>query len=130
MTECLPATDITLAEMRLAGPGNGVCVGLPVSGVDVRISAVDRLGVATGPLSQEPGTTGEIVLRAAHMKARYDRAWVLQEASARPRGWHRDRKRVRALSPTHLSQARTHAGHCSACHPLCPRAAHARHALL
>ena len=36
MTEALPVTDITLAEIDAAGPGNGVCVGRPLPGVDVR----------------------------------------------------------------------------------------------
>ena len=35
MTEALPVTDITLAEIDAAGPGNGVCVGRPLPGVDV-----------------------------------------------------------------------------------------------
>jgi acyl-coenzyme A synthetase/AMP-(fatty) acid ligase len=89
MTECLPVTDISLPQMRAAGPGNGVCVGWPVPGVTVRISALDAAGVAVGELCADPGVTGEIVVQAPHAKARYDRLWVTQAASAHPAGWHR-----------------------------------------
>ena len=34
MTEALPVTDVSLAEIDAAGPGNGVCVGRPLPGVD------------------------------------------------------------------------------------------------
>ena len=44
MTEALPVTDISLAEIDAAGPGNGVCVGRPLPGVEVGVSplAPDR----------------------------------------------------------------------------------------
>ena len=42
MTEVLPVTDITLAEIEAAGPGNGVCVGRPVAGVEVALAPARR----------------------------------------------------------------------------------------
>ena len=42
MTEVLPVTDIDLSEIEAAGPGNGVCVGRPLPGVEVRLSPLDR----------------------------------------------------------------------------------------
>ena len=33
MTEALPVTDISLAQIEAAGVGNGVCVGQPLPGV-------------------------------------------------------------------------------------------------
>jgi olefin beta-lactone synthetase len=89
MTEVLPVTDVSVAEIDAAGPGDGVLVGRPVPGVEVRISAVDASGLAVGELTDEPGVLGEIVVRAAHQKDRYDRLWATQRASAREPGWHR-----------------------------------------
>jgi olefin beta-lactone synthetase len=89
MTEVLPVTDVSVGEIDEAGPGDGVLVGRPVPGVEVRVSAVDADGVASGPLTVEPGVLGEIVVRAAHQKDRYDRLWATQRASAREPGWHR-----------------------------------------
>lgn len=93
MTECLPATDITLEQMRAAGPGNGVCVGWPVPGLALAISALDQQGRAVGELSTQPEVTGEICVHAPHVKQAYDRLWVTQsQASASGlgrTGWHR-----------------------------------------
>ena len=89
MTEALPVADISLPEIERAGPGNGVCVGRPRPGVAVRVSALDRLGRAEGALTTAPGVTGEICVAAAHVKLRYDRLWVTEQASARNPGWHR-----------------------------------------
>lgn len=89
MTEVLPVTDVSIAEIDAAGEGDGVLVGRPLPGVEVRISAVDSDGLATGPLSSEPGILGEVVVRAGHGKDRYDRLWATQRASARDAGWHR-----------------------------------------
>ncbi len=93
MTEALPLTDIDLAGIDAAGPGNGVCVGRPVPGVHV---ALAPLSTATGlplpslpPLTAEAGVTGEICVRAAHVKDRYDALWATQRASAAYPGWHR-----------------------------------------
>lgn len=89
MTEVLPVADIGLKEMEAAGQGNGTCVGHPVPEVTVRISALNAHGDATGEMSQTPGITGEVCVRAAHMKQRYDRLWVTERAASRDAGWHR-----------------------------------------
>ena len=89
MTEVLPATDISLAEIEAAGPGNGVCVGYPLPGVTVRVSALDALGRADGELTDVPHLTGEICIAAAHRKERYDRLWAVEQESSRNPGWHR-----------------------------------------
>lgn len=73
MTEVLPVTDVSAAEIAAAGPGDGVCVGRPLAGVDVRVD----------PLS------GEVCVRAAHVKDRYDALWATERAASRDPGWHR-----------------------------------------
>lgn len=73
MTEALPITDITLEELRDIGPGDGVCVGLPVAGVELRVDE----------------KTGEILVRGPHVKDRYDQLWATEHLSARDPGWHR-----------------------------------------
>ena len=89
MTEALPVCDISLPELGAAGPGNGVCVGHPLPGVQVRISRLDATGHAEGELTDEPGVTGEICIAAAHVKDRYDRLWATERLSSRTPGWHR-----------------------------------------
>jgi acyl-coenzyme A synthetase/AMP-(fatty) acid ligase len=83
MTEALPVTDIALDGIDAAGPGDGVCVGRPLPGVDVAVSPLSRDGAATGPLTRAPGVTGEISVAAPHVKDRYDQLWAVQRASAR-----------------------------------------------
>ncbi len=89
MTEALPVADISLAQIDAAGTGNGVCVGQPVSGVEVAISPLDDAGEATGALTRASEVTGEVCVRAAHVKDRYDRLWATEAASSRNPGWHR-----------------------------------------
>jgi acyl-CoA synthetase (AMP-forming)/AMP-acid ligase II len=89
MTEALPVTDVTIDEIVAAGPGDGVLVGRPLPGVEVRISAVDDTGAASGGLSDDSDVLGEIVVRAAHTKDHYDRLWATERASTREPGWHR-----------------------------------------
>jgi acyl-CoA synthetase (AMP-forming)/AMP-acid ligase II len=89
MTEVLPVCDVTIREIDAAGFGDGVLVGRPLPGVDVRISAVDADGAATGPLGDAPGILGEIAVRAPHLKDRYDRLWATERASRADPGWHR-----------------------------------------
>jgi olefin beta-lactone synthetase len=89
MTEVMPVTDISLGGIEEAGPGNGVCVGRPLPGVQVQISPLDTLGRATGELTDATELVGEICVAAAHVKDRYDRLWVTEAASARNPGWHR-----------------------------------------
>ena len=89
MTEALPVTDISLPEIEAAGPGNGVCVGRPLPGVDVTVSELSSLGAADGPLTAEAGSCGEVCVRADHLKDRYDALWAVQWSSSRNDGWHR-----------------------------------------
>ncbi|MEO6569922.1 MAG: alpha/beta fold hydrolase, partial [Ilumatobacteraceae bacterium] len=88
MTECLPVASIELAEIHIAGTGDGVCVGQPVDGVEVRIRPLDPSGSATGDLTSEPGVVGEIVVRAPHARAGYDRLWRTEFAASSDRGRH------------------------------------------
>ena len=89
MTESLLVTDVSLDELRSAGAGDGVCVGRPVSGARVAISALSPDGEATGEPGTEPDVTGEVLVSAPHVKERYDALWLTQDASARNPGWHR-----------------------------------------
>ncbi len=103
MTEALPVTDISLVQIKQAledagvqgqppaviGAGAGVCVGLPLAGAQLAIAALDEKGVAAETLSQQPAVTGEIVVRAAHVKDHYDGLWVTERLSTRNPGWHR-----------------------------------------
>ncbi|MGW6225932.1 alpha/beta fold hydrolase [Cellulosimicrobium cellulans] len=94
MTECLLVTDVTLDGIRdaAAAPDAGVCVGRSVPGAEVLVSALDDDGAATGTPSAAPGVLGEVLVRAAHLKERYDRLWLTDQAAERgtpPGRWHR-----------------------------------------
>lgn len=95
MTECLPVADITLDELddlpAEAATVEGVCVGRPVEGVEAAIAPLpDQPDGQDGPLTTTPGITGEICVRAAHVKDRYDQLWATDRVTAeRPVGWHR-----------------------------------------
>jgi acyl-CoA synthetase (AMP-forming)/AMP-acid ligase II/pimeloyl-ACP methyl ester carboxylesterase len=109
MTEGLPLTDVTLAMIRqgrqdglpattadelvgrpgVAGAGNGVCVGTPVHGAALGVTALGPDGTPADEISTEPGVTGEIVARAPHVKDRYDRLWWTEHLSTRLPGLHR-----------------------------------------
>ncbi len=89
MTEVLPVADASLVEIDEAGAGDGVCVGRPVSGVDVAISPLDPSGAATAPLTRDAGVVGEVCVRASHMRDGYDKLWVTEHAASQPPGWHR-----------------------------------------
>ncbi len=89
MTEALPVTDIDLAGIRAAGVGNGVCVGTPVSGAAVAIAPISADANVQLEVSTRPGVTGEILVSAPHVKARYDRLWITEELSTSIPGWHR-----------------------------------------
>ena len=83
MTEALPVTDVSLAEIEAAGAGDGVCVGRPLRRRRRRGQpAVGPLGVADGALTTEPGVTGEVCVRAEHVKDRYDALWATERASS------------------------------------------------
>ena len=92
MTECLPVADIDLTHIDAAGPGDGVCVGLPVPGVDVLIAP---LGLdADHPIQAvREGSLGEVLVRAPWVSDGYNQLWRT-EHEARPRTtdglvWHR-----------------------------------------
>ena len=90
MTECLAVSDIDLPELERAGVGNGVCVGHPLQGVEVSIAPLPRdPSEPDGPPTTDPDVTGEIIVRAAHVKARYDQLWATQHASTRDGDAHR-----------------------------------------
>ena len=89
MTEVLPVADIDLVGLDAVGPGDGVCVGWPVPGAVVAISALDAAGAATGAPTDEPGVTGEILVSAPWAKDRYDRLWATQARASRDAGRHR-----------------------------------------
>ncbi|MEE6262730.1 alpha/beta fold hydrolase [Plantactinospora sonchi] len=89
MTEVLPVTDITLDEIVDVGPGDGVCVGRPLPGVRVAIAVLDETGEPAAEPGCPVGRTGEIMVRAAHVKDRYDALWLTERASSRNPGWHR-----------------------------------------
>jgi acyl-coenzyme A synthetase/AMP-(fatty) acid ligase len=67
MTEVLPVADVSLSDLVRIGTGNGVCVGKPVSGCDVRIDH----------------ETSELLVSAPWMSAGYDSLWFTQH-NARP----------------------------------------------
>ena len=89
MTEGLPLTDISLPEIEAAGAGDGVCVGRPLPGVELLIAPLDAAGRPTEALTDRTGETGEIWVRADHLRDRYDALWVTDQASAAHPGWHR-----------------------------------------
>jgi acyl-coenzyme A synthetase/AMP-(fatty) acid ligase len=89
MTEALPVTDVSQKDIEAAGQGNGVCVGTPLPGVQVRVSPLSRSGTADGTPTREAFVTGEISVSAAHVKDRYDALWATQRRSVREPGWHR-----------------------------------------
>ncbi|MCW4465291.1 alpha/beta fold hydrolase [Glutamicibacter sp. MNS18] len=89
MTEALPVTDITLDGIQRAGSGNGVCVGTAVCGAQVAIAPLDPQGCPANEPCTSVHATGEILVRAPHVKDRYDRLWFTEEQSTSVPGWHR-----------------------------------------
>ncbi len=89
MTEAMPVTDLSLEQIESAGSGDGVCVGRPLAGVEVAVSPLTDLGTADAPPTAVTEVTGEVCVRGAHVKDRYDSLWATERASSRDRGWHR-----------------------------------------
>ena len=92
MTEALPVAMIdptSLDSTQARDHGPGVCVGSPVTRVEVAIGPLDAQGRPAEQLSREPGVLGEIVVRGPHLKDRYDGLWAAHHHSTRPAGWHR-----------------------------------------
>lgn len=67
MTEALPVADVSLSDLTRIGTGQGVCVGKPVVGCDVRID----------------NDSSELLVSASWMSAGYDSLWLTQH-NARP----------------------------------------------
>lgn len=88
MTEALPLTEVTIEELREAR-GLGVLVGRPLPGVDVGIAPLALDAAPSADLVTTPEVTGEIVVRTAWMRDRYDRRWATQRRADSPEGWHR-----------------------------------------
>lgn len=88
MTECLAVAAIDLEGIEEAGPGAGVCVGRPVPRAEVAIAALDANGVPGAEITEEPGVTGEILVRAPHVRDRYLMLWGTTAESMRFAGWH------------------------------------------
>jgi acyl-CoA synthetase (AMP-forming)/AMP-acid ligase II/pimeloyl-ACP methyl ester carboxylesterase len=88
MTEVMPVTNISLEEIKAAGAGNGVCVGVPINGVELTVTAISESGHSTWDFILQEGVTGEICVRAAHASDGYDDLWATQN-HARRGGWHR-----------------------------------------
>ncbi|MFN3950637.1 alpha/beta fold hydrolase [Microbacterium sp.] len=91
MTECLLVADVTLPEIERAAGDRGVCVGRPLGSGQVRISAIDDDGRATGEPTTDAGVTGEIVISAPHLKRGYFRLHLTDREARRGLGarWHR-----------------------------------------
>ncbi|WP_285135715.1 alpha/beta fold hydrolase [Microbacterium sp. lyk4-40-TSB-66] len=91
MTECLLVADVTLPEIERAAGDRGVCVGRPLGTGQVRISAIDADGRATGEPTTDAGVTGEIVISAPHLKQGYFRLYLTDREARRglPDRWHR-----------------------------------------
>ena len=91
MTECLLVADVTLPEIEEAAGDRGVCVGRPLGTGQVRISAIDADGRASGEPTTEAGITGEIVISAPHLKRGYFRLYLTDREARRglPDRWHR-----------------------------------------
>ena len=88
MTEAFPLTDISLPEIDDAGTGDGICVGRPLAGVDVQVAALGPDGEPSPELTTSADVTGEIWIRAPHMRDRYDTLWTLDHRAAAHPGWH------------------------------------------
>ena len=88
MTECLAVAAIDLEGIEQAGEGSGVCVGRPVPRVEIAIAAIDALGRTTGEVTRDAEVTGEILVRAPHVRDRYLMLWGTTRTAMRFEGWH------------------------------------------
>jgi acyl-CoA synthetase (AMP-forming)/AMP-acid ligase II/pimeloyl-ACP methyl ester carboxylesterase len=79
MTEGLLMTDVDLDGVRAAATDGvdeqGICVGVPATGVRVRIAPLDDDGAPSGAPTDAAGVTGEVVVAAPHVRDHYDRLW-------------------------------------------------------
>ena len=89
MTEALPIADVELAEIPDVGASQGVPVGHPVVGVQLAVAELDVNGIPSVDITSEAGITGEIAVRADHVRDRYDRLWATNRSASANVGWHR-----------------------------------------
>ena len=85
MTEALPLTDIELGDIKESEASAGVPVGLPLSGVQIRIAPWDE----PTTLVDTNNVMGEIVIQADHMRTAYDNLAFTQLSASAFAGWHR-----------------------------------------
>ncbi len=98
-TECLPVADIQSEEVlaetaAISREGGGICVGRPLTGIDVAIIRVtDEEIEAWNPLANLPvGAIGEIVVKGPIASRRYfreERATRLAKIQCGDSFWHR-----------------------------------------
>lgn len=88
MTEALAVAAIDLEGIESAGEGNGVPVGTAVANVEIAIAALGADGQTTGQVTTEPGVSGEILVKAAHVRDRYLNLWDTTTESMRFEGYH------------------------------------------
>ncbi|MBP2384152.1 acyl-coenzyme A synthetase/AMP-(fatty) acid ligase/pimeloyl-ACP methyl ester carboxylesterase [Brachybacterium sacelli] len=88
MTECLAVAAIDLEGIEAAGEGSGVCVGRPVPRVELAVAVMDGEGRTPGEISQQADVTGEVLVRAPHVRDRYLMLWGTTHRSMRFTGWH------------------------------------------
>ena len=91
MTEALPVTDVSLAEIEAAGPGDGVCVGPPAARRRACGSARwTPPASADGPLTDARRTSpARSACARRTSRTGYDALWATEQASSRDPGWHR-----------------------------------------
>ena len=89
MTEALPVAEANLDAIRHQGVGNGVFVGRALPGVEIAVAPLDRSASPSETLTADCDVTGEIAVRAAHIRDGYDRLWATTMRASRNPGWHR-----------------------------------------
>ena len=89
MTEALPIAEADLGAIRHEGIGNGVFVGRALPGIDIAVAPLNGSGIPSEILTTDPDVTGEIAVRAAHIREGYDRLWATTMRASRNVGWHR-----------------------------------------
>ena len=89
MTEALPVAEADLDAIRRQGIGNGVFVGRALPGIDIAVAPLDHSGRPSENLTTDADATGEIAVRASHIRDGYDRLWATTMRASRNAGWHR-----------------------------------------
>ena len=90
MTEVLPVTDITPAEIDARRRGQRR-LRRPAARRGRRSRSARSTPRATPPARSRPRpvSSGEVCIQAAHAKDGYDKLWLTQHRSERAGGWHR-----------------------------------------